>query len=450
MASLPSSPIATHSGPFTERDATRLLWRAGFGPKRGESAKLAALGLDGAVASLTRPKGPAKLIGRPPTDNGRPLDPINVWGDDHTWWLDRMVRSDQQLIERMTLIWHSWFATSIEASTAALMLRQNRMMRARALGNFHDLLLQVTIDPAMLLWLSGTSNSKYSPNENYGREVMELFTLGADRGYTQKDVHNQARALTGWTNGWNNTGPSDFRFDPDLHDTGVKVIFHQRGRFNWRDTCRLCVTHPLHPSFMISKLWDYFIAEPIPGPTLRVLERVYKSSGYEVRPLVEAILRHPLFYDGARMVIPPVVYTAGVLRAVGATITTGAWGWIAGLTGQTLFDPPNVSGWDYDHWLDTSRWAGRLAASNYALQGKLLDTNGKHYPVHETPVQAVRKALAFWGNPQLSRTAYRNLLGFSHRAQHAITWDWEQVTYRIMRQNALRQLIPTTPEWQTC
>jgi len=105
-----------------------------------------------------------------------------------------MVRSDQQLTERMTLIWHSWFATSIAASDAALMLRQNAMMRARALGNFHDLLVEVTRDPAMLLWLSGTSNNRYSPNENYGREMMELFTLGAGRGYSQADVHAQARA----------------------------------------------------------------------------------------------------------------------------------------------------------------------------------------------------------------------------------------------------------------
>src|ERR1039458_3575710 len=192
MDSLPSSPIATYRGPFTERHATRLLWRAGFGPRPGQARALAELGLDGAGGSPTPPPGRAVLSGSPPHNaQGQPLDPINVWGDDHCWWLDRMVRSDQQLVERMTLIWHSWFATSIDASNAKLMLGQNRMMRGRALGNFHDLLLAVTRDPAMLLWLSGTSNTKYSPNENYGREVMELFTLGADRGaYTQRQPWN--------------------------------------------------------------------------------------------------------------------------------------------------------------------------------------------------------------------------------------------------------------------
>ncbi len=452
MATLPRSPIAVYSGPFDERRATRLLWRAGFGPKRGDAKRMAALGLDAAVATLTRPRGPARLVGRPPHGaDGQPLDPINVWGDSHCWWLDRMVRSTHQLTERMTLIWHSWFATSIEASNAQLMIGQNQMMRARALGNFHDLLIEVTRDPSMLLWLSGTDNNKYSPNENYGREVMELFTLGADRGaYTQRDVHQQARALTGFTNDWNQTGPNNFHYDPSLHDDGVKTIFGHSGRFNWLDTCRLCVQHPLHPSFMVGKLWGYFVGTPPPAGVAAALERTYVATGYEVRPLVEAILRHPLFYDGPRMVIPPVVYCAGLLRGLGRTVQTNDWAWICQQAGQLLFEPPNVAGWNYADWLDTSRWAGRFTAVTYAMQGKMLNTNSNSYPKRENPSEAVAKALRYWGDPALSRTTHGNLLAFSRRAGRGITADWEQVTYRILRQNALRALIPTTPEWQTC
>jgi uncharacterized protein (DUF1800 family) len=451
MPSLDPSPIAVQSGRFTEVHATRLLWRAGFGPKPGQARALAKRGLDGAVASLTRPVGAARLVGRPPhTADGRPLDPINVWGDDHCWWLDRMVRSDHQLIERMTLIWHSWFATSIEASSAKLMIAQNRTMRARALGNFHDLLIEVTRDPAMLLWLSGTSNTKYSPNENYGREVMELFTLGADRGYHQQDVHDQARALTGFTNSWSNSGPTDFRFDPDLHDDGVKRIFGHVGRFSWRDTCRLCVEHPLHPSFMVAKLWGYFVGSPAPAHVSRALERSYVMSRFAVRPLVEAILRHPLFYEGPRMVIPPIVYTAGLLRAQRLTITTDDWAWIGEQAGQRLFDPPNVAGWDYTHWLDTSRWAGRFTTVTYAMHDRVIDPNAKSYPIRENARHALDKALAYWGNPELSPRTRGNLLAFSRQVQRGITADWEQVPYRILRQNALRALIPTTPDWQTC
>src|ERR1700722_228199 len=142
MPVLSASPTAVYTGRFTESHATRLLWRAGFGPKPGEAKSLAELGLERAVASLTRPRAPAQLVAKPPHNSkGQPLDPFDVWGDDHCWWLDRMVRSNQQLIERMTLIWHSWFATSIAASNARLMLHQNKMMRARALGNFHNLFL---------------------------------------------------------------------------------------------------------------------------------------------------------------------------------------------------------------------------------------------------------------------------------------------------------------------
>lgn len=452
MASLPSSPIATLRGRLTEAHATRLLWRAGFGPRPGDARRLAALGLDGAVASLTRPAGPARLIGAPPRgEDGLPLDPIDVWGDDHCWWLDRMVRSTHQLVERMTLIWHSWFATSIDASTAALMLRQNAMMRARALGNFHGLLTAVTIDPAMLLWLSGSSNTRYSPNENYARELMELFTLGADRGYSQRDVHEQARALTGFTNDWSQGGgPTHFRFDPALHDDGIKRIFGHRGRFGYRDSCRLCVEHPAHPSFIVTKLWGYFVADPIPARVRGALERTYVASRHEVRPLVEAILRHPLFYEGERMVIPPAVYCAGLLRARRQTVQTNAWAWIGEETGQRLFAPPNVAGWDYSQWLDTARWSGRFTAVNYALHGTTLDPSSKRYPADETPTQALARALASWGNPHLGRPTRDSLLQFSRHAERLIKADWEQVTYRILRQNALRALIPTTPEWQTC
>ncbi len=360
-----------------------------------------------------------------------------------------MVRSNHQLTERMTLVWHSWFATSVEQSNAQLMIRQNQMMRARALGNFHDLLLEVTRDPAMLLFLSNNENTKWSPNENYAREVMELFTLGADRGYTQRDVHQQARALTGWTNDWKDSGPTNFRFDPTLHDTGVKRIFGHRGTFNWRDTCRLCVHHPMHPSFVIGKLWGYFVGVAPPVGVRRALERAYVRSGFEIRPLVEAILRHPLFYEGPRMVTPPVVYVAGLLRGQGRTIETDAWSWVGELTGQRLFMPPNVAGWDYAHWLDTSRWAGRFTAVTYALTGRELDPDKSPYSTHETAAQAVSAALRYWHNPPLSPETKKNLLAFSRRAGRTITADWEQKSYRILRQNALRGLIPTTPEWQT-
>lgn len=451
LSALGPSPTAVYRGPFGEEQAARLLWRAGFGPKPGDAERYAKLGMDAAVASLTRPVAPARLIGRAPHDDkGRPLDPFDVWGDDHCWWLDRMVRSDHQLVERMTLVWHSWFATSEEASNARLMINQNWTLRRNALGNFQRLLAEVTIDPAMLLWLNGNTNNRYSPNENYGREMFELFTLGQGRGYGQHDVHQNARALTGWTNDWSDTrGPVDFRFEPKLHDDGVKRILGHVGRFDWRDSVRLAVRHHTHPSFFVGKIWGYFVGAELPPRTARELEGAYVRGGYEIRPIVEAILRHPLFYEGPRLVTPPIVWTAGLLRASGQTITTTSWAWIAGLTGQVLFQPPNVSGWDYAQWLDTSRWAGRLMAVNQALDRHTLDGRTYPYGIREDSSQAYEHALAFWGGQPLSQTARDHLLELGRRIAHGQTHEWEQVEFRNLRQNALRALIPMTPDWMT-
>ena len=156
-----------------------------------------------------------------------------------------MIRSDQQLVERMTFIFHDWFANSNnQVNSQQLMLDQNNLFRSMAFGSFHDLFLAVTTNPAMLLFLNGTSNNKWDPNENYAREMMELFSLGADRGaYTEDDVREMARALTGWRNDWSaELGNYNFRFDPAYHDTGQKTVFGQTGNWNYEDAVRLCVS----------------------------------------------------------------------------------------------------------------------------------------------------------------------------------------------------------------
>jgi uncharacterized protein (DUF1800 family) len=159
------------------------------------------------------------------------------------------------------------------------MLNQNKLFRTRFLGSFEQLVIAVTSDPAMLLWLSGNENDKDSPNENYARELMELFTLGAKRGYTERDVREQARALTGFRNDWSDgKGPHNFRFDPRRHDESRKRIFGKSGRFGWRDACRLCVHHRSHPSFFVAKLWGYFIPTPPPAATCGIGTRSGPSS----------------------------------------------------------------------------------------------------------------------------------------------------------------------------
>ena len=441
--------IAAYDGTFGPAQAERLLWRAGFGPRKGEAEALAAKGLDGAVHALVEP-GPEQLVGPAPTDEkGRPLAPFDAWGHDQLWWLDRMVRTSRPLVERMALVWHDWFATSNDGvGSQRLMLAQNQLFRSHFAGSFHDLLLAVTHDPAMLLWLNGNDNTKSSPNENYAREMMELFTLGADRGYTESDVRQQARALTGFRNDWRQgAGNVNFRYDPTRHDAGVKTIFHKQGSFTWKDSVRLTVSHPAHPEFFVRKLWSYFVAGEPDAATLRGLERLYTSNDREVRPVLTAILKHPALYTGGRLVKSPVLYTAGLLRRIGRPIDTTAWTWIGSMAGQQLFYPPNVAGWDDSRWLDTATWRGRWWTAQEVLNPYALDPGKATQPFDAAAL--VEGALAFWHHPQLSDQTHGALLRFAQTALGDANASWKRKQYAVMTTNALRQLIAVSPDLQT-
>jgi uncharacterized protein (DUF1800 family) len=444
------SPPPVYRGPFAKPQAERLLWRAGFGPRKGEAEALAKLGLAGAVHQLTNP-GFERLVGpKPHDDKGRPLAPSSAWGHDHAWWLDRMVRTTRPLVERMTLIWHDWFATSNDGvGSQKLMLEQNELFRRHALGSFHDLLRDVTANPAMLEWLNGLENEKGSPNENYGREMMELFTLGADRGaYTERDVREQARALTGWQNRWKRgVGAYDFHFDASRHDTGTKRIFGKTGDFDWRDACQLCLSHAMHPSFFVQKLWSYFVPTPPDHGTQASLEAIYRN-GYQVKPVVSAILSHPALYLGPRLVKPPIVHTAGLLRRLGEGITTTDWAWIGDMSGQRLFYPPNVAGWDDTRWLDTATFRGRWYAVQRMLRDRTLDPSKAKEPYDADKL--VARAVDFWNDPPLSSGTKYALTEFAKRAlADAGKATWKQQQYPVLVQNALRQLVAMSPDLQT-
>jgi hypothetical protein len=450
------------SPPITLAQAQRLCWRAGFGPTPGQAQALVGQPLQQAVYGLTRPAGAATLSGpEPVNEEGQPLDPYDEWGADHCWWLDRMLRSDQQLVERMTFVWHDWFANSNEkVDDQRMMLEQNQLFRENALGKFDDLFLAVTANPAMLVFLDGIYNS-FNPdsetdevNENYAREMMELFSLGADRGaYTQDDVHEMARVLTGFTAEWTETGWQDFRFDPYRHDDGPKTVFGQTGSWSWEDAVRLCVSHPLHASFFVTKLWSYFVGEAPSESTLASLQNVYISSEYSIRAVMEAILQHPAFYEGDALVTPPVVYNAGLLRAIGRYVDTTSWAWLSAQAGQQLFYPPNVSGWDFASWLDTSTVKARWEIATYVMDKTFPNpwpSEGEpEYSKTEDPAAALASALAYWANPPLSAESMQCITTFAETCPVGSSeTEWEESPNRAMRQNALRMLIATSPDLQ--
>jgi uncharacterized protein (DUF1800 family) len=454
------SPIAVYTGPWGRPQAERLLYRAGFGPAPGWLDAYRDAGLEGAVRSLTRPEGaavlsgPEPVIGNPP----EPIAPEDAYGHDHQWFLDRMVRSNQPLIERMTLIWHDWFATSVDGvGRQRQTLDQNELFRRHALGSFHELARAVTVDPAMLIWLDGVRNRKLEINENYARELMELFTLGADRGaYTETDVRELAKALSGWRADIANNIGSNFRFDPSRFDSSTKTLFAgvagygpKVGNFGWEDAVRLCIEHPLHPSFAVSKLWSYFIPTPAPEDEQRRLEAHYVQTGYSVRAVVEAILLHPYLYEGPRMVKPPVVMCAGLLRIQGRSVDREWWSQSRD-AGQFLFHPPDVSGWDHSAWLDTQTIRGRWNMVMNALRGNHIAGQATlEYSATETPEQAVARALDFWRNPALTAETRSSLTAFAASCLPAVMTPTQQRNFRAFRQNALRQLIASSPDFQT-
>ena len=450
----PPQPFGTYRGEFGRLEATRLLNRAGFGPAPGQAEKLARMGMEKAVLSLTRPKGKARLIGAAPKDgDGLPLAPADAWGHDHLWWLDRMVRTNQPFAERMTLIFHDWFATSnASVSQQQQMIDQYWTIKSHVNGSFESMLLDLTKDPAMLQWLDGGSNNRWSPNENYAREMMELFTLGADRdAYSEDDIREAARALTGWTYDWvDDVGTINFRYESDDHDPGTKSIFGKRGNWQWDDVCRFCVEHPLHPGFFVEKLWSYFVPTGPDRSTKKALTSIYLKSGRRIRPVVEAILMHPDFYRCGPMVKPPVVFAASLMRALELTIETEDWTWLSSSAGQQLFYPPNVSGWDDERWLDTSTVRARWLMVTIALDSKRYDPWNEDDPYRSTENtrQALNRALETFGWPAMRAEHQKELISMSNRIRGRITEEWQDAPYRALRQNALLQLIAVSPDMQ--
>jgi len=357
-----------------------------------------------------------------------------VYGDDHLWWLDQMIRTTTPLIERMTLVWHSWFPTSnTGVGSQQLMIDQNQLFRSNALGSFPTLLEGVTQDPAMLVWLNGDTNVKASPNQNYGREMMERFTLGADRGYTQFDVEENSRALTGFT-GTAAQGPSSFQFVASRHDATNKTIFGHTGNWAWSDSCQLCVTHPLHPSFLVEKLWSFFVPTSMDNTTLQGLKELY--DGGQIAPVVEGILTHPIFYEGPRMVKPPIVYNAGLLRMRARYIDNPIWWSLGQDAGQQLFYPPDVGGWDYTRWLNTATFRARWMIA--------AEVQGAHTPTDSPsdPDTLIERTIQYWGFPTVTPQT-EGLLGAFAKAQ------LHRGNEPALVETAMRQILATAPEFQT-
>jgi uncharacterized protein (DUF1800 family) len=326
-------------------DLAHLLRRAAFGASDQEVAAAGGSPPAAVVDQLLGADPAAVEAIAPPQPHGRALD-LTKLSDLQLWWVDRMVRTPNPLQELMTLFWHNHFATGVaKVGSAALMKQQNDLFRRNALGNFRTMLQEVTRDPAMLIWLDGRANHRRAPNENYARELMELFTLGVGQ-YTEDDVHAAARAFTGF----HVDKDGNVRFMASDHDGSVKTFLGRSGPFGPDDVIAIILEQPAHPYFLAGKLWGFFIGgQPTPAQ-LAPHAQAYVASGFEIKALVRSLLTSPDFYaPGGRrgLVRSPAELVVAALRAVapGEPVTSPAIPAAISRMGMELFNPPNVGGW---------------------------------------------------------------------------------------------------------
>jgi uncharacterized protein (DUF1800 family) len=296
------------------------------------------------------------------------------------WWLYAILNSRNPLRDKMTLFWHNHFATSIaKVQRPLLMQKQNLLIRKYALGKFRPFLLEMSKDPAMLRWLDSDSNIKGKPNENYARELMELFSLGVGN-YTEPDIREAARAFTGW-----HTDDNEFEFDDTDHDDGVKTVLGQQGKWNGDDIVRIVLEQPCAARFLVRKLYRYFISENVvpPDSLIEPLADSFRKSDYDIAAVVKTMLSSNHFFSGhayRQRIKDPVEFAIGTVRAVWDKEAVQPSMLVTELEamGQELFAPPNVKGWVGGRaWLNT---ATVLARHNFAQKVAAGTLRGRDDP----------------------------------------------------------------------
>ncbi len=367
---------------------SHLMRRAGFGATRGEIEGLIFQGYDETVDRLLRPEEHPDIDEalffryHPMADQICSADP-NTLPHAQLNWLFRMVNTERPLQEKMALFWHHVFATGNDKVTnAPAMHTQVQLFREHGTGNYRELLLRLAMDPAMIFWLDNQENHKRAPNENWGRELLELFSMGVGN-YTEEDVLECSRAFTGWTFSGQITGiqlgpiPWKFEYRPENHDNGVKTFLGQSGNFNGEDIIDIIVQQPACAAFIMRHLYNFFVAdepevpmwpnEPPGDPeAIDLLSKVFIASEFEMRPVLETLFKSDFFKEAMyQRVKSPVEVVVGTVKLTGELAGPDPrWGAIysaSGTMGQDLLNPESVEGWHTGReWINSGALINRV------------------------------------------------------------------------------------------
>ena len=277
------------------------------------------------------------------------------------WWLQEMVATPSPLTEKMVLFWHNHFVSSQQkVRQPQYLYRQNLLLREHALGNFGAFLHAIARDPAMVIYLDSASNRKGQPNENFAREVMELFTLGEGH-YTEHDVKEAARAFTGWSI---DPASGAFQFRSGAHDNGFKTVLGNSGNLDGDTVLNILLARPQTAEFIVSKLWREFVSPMPDAAEVRRIASVFRDSGYNIREALRALLMSDAFYapsNRAVLVKSPVDLVVGTLRQFQFSVGDAPpFALVVAQLGQNLFSPPNVKGWPGgEAWITSTTLLGR-------------------------------------------------------------------------------------------
>ena len=440
----PDGPFRPHesSSKWGRREAAHLLWRAQYGATHEEIGKAAEEGLAKTLDRLLTPqKESEEFLSTESLLRRVALDTGNI-ANLKAWWLYRMTYSANPLVEKMSLLWHNHFATSnAKVQSVKQMLAQNDLIRRHAVGSFRKLLHGMARDVAMLVWLDGNANRKRQPNENFAREVMELFSLG-EGNYTEKDIAEAARAFTGW-----HVRKGEFWLNRIQHDNGEKTVLGRSGNLDGDDVVELCLEQPACARFLASKLLGVFAVHRPGAELVEGLAKRIRAHDFKMAPVLRELLGSRLCFSlEARHAIikSPLDLVLGSHRTLASRANLQETVGLLSDLGQDVFEPPTVKGWEGGRLWITS--ASLLVRNNFAAE---LSTGERYGPIAETvrlaeargwkePEPAVRHYVDLLLNRDLDAAVLAHLGNYLRQADGS----------REQRFRGLIHLVMTMPEYQ--